>query len=66
MCNLRLIVEEKGRLIGLRQSTCALMESLHVPADVAMDMLKISSEDRVALKESLEKDVYATTRGTGP
>ena len=64
MCNLSLIVEEKGRLIGLRQSTCALMESL--PADVAMDMLKISSEDRVALKESLEKDVYATTRGTGP
>ena len=33
------------------------MDSAQISAEKAMDMLKISKEDRVALKESLEKDI---------
>lgn len=32
------------------------MDSAHVSAEEAMDMLKISSKDRAVLKESMEKD----------
>lgn len=56
MCNLSKLVFEKGRLIGLHHSVCALMETLQIPTDEAIDMLKISKEDRAALKESLGKD----------
>ena len=56
MCNLSKLVFEKGRLIGLHRPVCALMETLQIPTDEAIDMLKISKEDRAALKESLGKD----------
>lgn len=57
MCNLSRGVMEKGRLNGLLDSVRALMDSAQISAEKAMDMLKISKEDRVALKESLEKDI---------
>lgn len=64
MCNLSKGVMEKGiekgmakgRFSGLLEAVQALMDSAHISADKAMDMLKISGEDRAALKESLEKD----------
>lgn len=46
----------KGRLSALLEAVEALMDSAQVSAEKAMDMLKISNEDRAALKESLEKD----------
>lgn len=57
MCNLSRGVMEKGRLNGLLDSVRALMDSAQISAEKAMDMLKISKEDRVALKEALEKDI---------
>lgn len=57
MCNLSEGAFEKGRLIGLHRSVCALMDTLHIPIDEAMDILKISSEDRTALKKSLKNDI---------
>lgn len=60
MCNLSKGVMEKGmakgRFSGLLEAVQALMDSAQVSAEKAMDMLKISGEDRAALKESLEKD----------
>ena len=60
MCNLSEGVFEqgvqKGWLIGMRRSVCAIMDSLQIPADEAMGVLKISKEYRSALAESMEKN----------
>lgn len=42
----------KGRFSARLEVVQALMDSAQVSADKAMDMLKISGEDRTALKES--------------
>lgn len=56
MCNLSKGVMEqgmaKGRLSALLEAVEALMDSAQVSAEKAMDMLKISGEDRTALNES--------------
>ena len=49
----------KGRLSALLEAVEALMDSAQVSAEKAMDMLKISNEDRAALKESLNS-VYTS------
>lgn len=65
MCNLSEGVFEQGVekgfrdgwLIGMRRSAYALMETLRIPADEAMEILKISNEDRAALKKSLKNNI---------
>ena len=58
MCNLSEGIMEKGmakgRLIALLESVCALMDSVQVSARKAMEMLRISDEDRASLKVLLE------------
>ncbi len=58
MCNLSEGITEKGmvkgRLIALLESVCALMDSAQVSAEKAMEMLRISDEDRASLKVLLE------------
>ena len=58
MCNRSEGITEKGmvkgRLIALLESVCALMDSAQVSAEKAMEMLRISDEDRASLKVLLE------------
>lgn len=58
MCNLSKGIMEKGmakgRLIALLESVCALMDSAQISAENAMEMLKISDEDRASLKVLFE------------
>ena len=58
MCNLSEGIMEKGmakgRLIALLESVCALMDSAQISAEIAMEMLKISDEDRASLKVLFE------------
>lgn len=58
MCNLSEGIMEKGmakgRLIALLESVRALIDSAQVSAEKAMEMLRISDEDRASLKVLLE------------
>ena len=58
MCNLSEGIMEKGmakgRLIALLESVSALMDSAQISAENAMEMLKISDEDRASLKVLFE------------
>ena len=55
MCNLSKGIMEKGRQIALKACVLALIESTHISVENAMDMLKITKEDRAALQVCLGK-----------